>query len=366
MKTKFGLYFGFILIGLAVLLILSSLQIIPETVSSIIISWQTLLLVIGIKLLLMRMYIPGAVLTVVALYFEIPMVYAKLGIDFPLEGKSLLTILIAVLLIIAGFFSIRMSRYISSHEKGFINIKPNSKGLVKISCAFGENSHTILEKPFKGAQVSTAFGTSNINLERSNLAEGDTFLEINNAFVETRILVPDNWNVESSMQSILGEFKDRRIERNASAGKRLIINGANILGEIILDSITTGNASDVEEEESDSSKEDEIIDSITVKQNNKVHIIALDELFYIQADGDYVTLCTAKGNFLKEQTMKALQKALPQDRFARIHRSFIVNIAEIASIDSQGKETYYVILKNGTSLRVSASGYQELKQKLDI
>lgn len=366
MKTKFGLYFGFILICLAVLLILSSLQIIPETVSGIIISWQTLLLIIGIKFILMRMYIPGALVSVVALYFAIPMAYAKLGIEFPLEGKSMLTILIAVLLIIAGFFSIRMSRRISSHEKGFINIKPNAKGLVKISCAFGENSHTILEKPFKGAQVSTAFGNANLNLEKSDLAEGDTFLEINNAFGETRILVPDNWNVKSSVQSVLGEFKDRRIERNSSASKRLIINGANILGEIILESVTASQTFDREEEEYDTSKEDEIVDSITVKQNNKVHIIALDELFYIQADGDYVTLCTVKGNFLKEQTMKYFQKALPQDRFVRIHRSFIVNMAEIVSVDSKGKETYYVILKNGTSLRVSASGYQELKQKLDI
>lgn len=366
MKTKFGLYFGIILIGLAVLLVLSSLQIIPESISGIIISWQALLLIIGIKFLLMRMFIPGAVLSVVALYFAIPMAYAKLGFVFPLEGKPFLTILIAVLLIIAGIFSIRMARRISSHEKGFLNIKPNSKGLVKIACAFGENSHTILEKPFKGAEVSTAFGTSNINLEKSDLPEGDTFLEIKNAFGETHILVPDNWNVECSVQSMLGEFKDRRREQNAFASKRLIINGANFLGEIILDSVSSSNTYDTSEDETDALKEDEIVDSITVKQNNKVHIIALDELFYIRADGDYVTLCTTKGNFLKEQTMKYFQRALPQDRFARIHRSFIVNIAEIASIDSQGKETYYVILKNGTSLRVSASGYQELKQKLDI
>lgn len=368
MKTQFGLSFGLLLIALAIILVLSSLGIIPNAVSEIIISWQTLILVIGLKMLLMRMFLPGAVVTVVGLYYEIPLVCKKLGLVFPYDNSSLLTILIALILVLAGVFSIQMQRRISSRDKGVMNIKPGSKGLVNISCAFGENNHTILERPFKGARLSVAFGTINLNLEKSELEEGDAYLEVNNAFGETRILVPDNWIIEPAVQSVFGEFKDRRQTKTSAGSKRLIINGANFFGEIYLESVPSANEhtySEMEQEEPEEVAE-ERIETISVKQNNQVHIISLDELFYIQADGDYVTLCTAKGNFLKEQTMKYFQRVLPSERFVRIHRSYIVNIAQISSIDSQGKETYYVVLKNGASLRVSVSGYQELKQKLEI
>lgn len=368
MKTQFGLSFGLLLIALAIILVLSSLGIIPNTVSEIIISWQTLILVIGVKMLLMRMYLPGAVVALTGLYFEIPLVCDKLGLVFPYDNATLFTLLIALLLVLAGVFSIQMQRRISSRDKGVINIKPGSKGVANISCAFGENNHTILERPFKGAQLSVAFGTINLNLEKSELEEGDAYLQVNNAFGETRILVPDNWIVEPAVQSVFGEFKDRRLTKTSAGTKRLIINGANFFGEIYLDSVPSANEhtySEVEEIEKEEEK-CETIETISVKQNNQVHIISLDELFYIQADGDYVTLSTAKGNFLKEQTMKYFQKALPLERFVRIHRSYIVNIQQISSIDSQGKETYYVVLKNGISLKASVSGYQELKQKLDI
>ncbi|MGL5787596.1 MAG: LytTR family transcriptional regulator DNA-binding domain-containing protein [Bacteroidales bacterium] len=368
MKTQFGLSFGLLLILLAIILVLSSFGIIPAPISEIVISWQTLILVIGVKMLLMRMFLPGAVVAVVGLYFEIPLVCDRLGLVFPYDNSSFLALFVALMLVLAGVFSIQMQRKVSSKDKGVMNIKPGSKGLVNISCAFGENNHTILDRPFKGARLSVAFGTVNLNLEKSELNEGDAYLEVNNAFGEIRLLVPDNWIVESAVQSIFGEFKDRRQAKISSGTRRLIINGACFFGEIYLDSVPTANEhtySEIEQEESEEVTE-ERIETISVKQNNQVHIISLDELFYIQADGDYVTLCTAKGNFLKEQTMKYFQRVLPSERFVRIHRSYIVNIAQISSIDSQGKETYYVVLKNGTSLRVSVSGYQELKQKLDI
>lgn len=367
MKTQFGLSFGLLLIAIAILLVLSSLGIIPGSVAEIIISWQTLILAIGVKMLLMRMYVPGAVVAATGLYFEIPLVCRKLGLVFPFDNISLLTLFVALLLVLAGVFSIQMSRRISSRDKGVMNIKPGSKGLVDISCAFGENNHTILERPFKGAKLSVAFGTINLNLEKSELVEGDTYLEIHNAFGEIRVLVPDNWIVEPAVQSVFGDFKDRRLTKTAVGSRRLIINGACFFGEVYLDSVPSINEQSYSNEEAAQDEErNEVIDMISVKQNNQVHIISLDELFYIQADGDYVTLGTSKGNFLKEQTMKYFQKVLPGERFVRIHRSYIVNVAQISSIDSQGKETYYVVLKNGVSLKASVSGYQELKQMLDI
>ena len=183
-------------------------------------------------------------------------------------------------------------------------------------------------------------------------------IDVTADWLTTKITVPASWCVQVTVGSFMGDIKDRRTEKAPAGDRRLIVRGANAFGSIELESAGEAVSADESTEEKP--------ETISVKHNNRVHIIPLDELFYIQADGDYVTLCTAQGNFLKEQTMKYFQQTLPPARFVRIHRSYIVSLAEIASVDCRGKESYYVILKNGTALRTSTTGYQELRQKLEI
>ncbi|RGN36512.1 LytTR family DNA-binding domain-containing protein [Bacteroides oleiciplenus] len=113
-------------------------------------------------------------------------------------------------------------------------------------------------------------------------------------------------------------------------------------------------------------QQEDIIDRITVKDGSRIHIIKVDELLYIQACGDYTTLVTSSGEYIKEQTMKYLEAHLPADNFVRIHRSTIVNVTQISRVELFGKETYQVSLKNGVKLRVSLTGYRLLKERLGI
>lgn len=110
----------------------------------------------------------------------------------------------------------------------------------------------------------------------------------------------------------------------------------------------------------------ELIDRISVKDGARIHIIDLEEILYLQASGDYVTIFTTTGQYLKEQTMKYFEQSLPSPAFVRIHRSTIVHTAQIARIELFGKETYQVRLKNGVTLRASHSGYKLLKEKLAL
>ena len=110
----------------------------------------------------------------------------------------------------------------------------------------------------------------------------------------------------------------------------------------------------------------EIMDRITVKTGQKLHIIPLQEILYIQSDGDYVQLITKNGKHLKEQTMKFFETHLPQNLFVRTHRSYIVNIEHISRIESDGRQNQQIVLKNGQWLRVSLSGYKSLKETLRL
>lgn len=120
------------------------------------------------------------------------------------------------------------------------------------------------------------------------------------------------------------------------------------------------------EEKAEEPPQEEYLDRITVKDGARIHIIKIEELLYVQACGDYTTLVTPSGEYIKEQTMKYLETHLPAEQFVRIHRSSIVNVTQISRLELFGKETYQLILKNGAKLRVSLSGYRLLKQRLGI
>ncbi|MDR2808970.1 MAG: LytTR family transcriptional regulator DNA-binding domain-containing protein [Tannerellaceae bacterium] len=110
----------------------------------------------------------------------------------------------------------------------------------------------------------------------------------------------------------------------------------------------------------------EWLDRISVKDGVRIHLVQVEELLYIQACGDYVTLFTQTGQYVKEQTMKYFDVHLPPSAFVRIHRSTIVNVNHIQRVELFGKESYCVRLKNGVSLRVSGAGYKLLKERLGL
>lgn len=110
----------------------------------------------------------------------------------------------------------------------------------------------------------------------------------------------------------------------------------------------------------------EFIDRISVKAGSRIHIIRLEEIFYLQASGDYVTLFTTNGQYVKEQTMKYFETQLPPALFVRIHRSYIVCIEQISRIELMEKDSYYIRLKNNQSLKASAAGYKLLKERLNL
>lgn len=108
------------------------------------------------------------------------------------------------------------------------------------------------------------------------------------------------------------------------------------------------------------------LDRVSVKDGSRIHIIHLEELLYLQAGGDYVTIFTPDGQYVKEQTMKYFETHLPPALFVRIHRSCIVNTEQILRVELFGKENYQVRLKNGVCLRASNAGYKLLKERLSL
>ncbi len=107
------------------------------------------------------------------------------------------------------------------------------------------------------------------------------------------------------------------------------------------------------------------ISQVSVKIGTKIRIIHLSEIISIKADGDYVSIRTSDGTYLKEQTMKYFEENLPRTDFLRIHRSYIVRLSEIVRIERYG-QMQQVEMRNGEKIRISTNGYKLLRSSLGL
>ena len=109
------------------------------------------------------------------------------------------------------------------------------------------------------------------------------------------------------------------------------------------------------------------IERIAVKSGSRIIVIPISEVQYIAAEGDYVSVINLAGeSYLKEKTMKYFEAVLPESEFARIHRSYIVNINQILKIENKDKDYHEVILKSGKAIKSSMTGYRNLKNVLGL
>lgn len=110
----------------------------------------------------------------------------------------------------------------------------------------------------------------------------------------------------------------------------------------------------------------EPLNRIVVKTGKAIQVVPIEQIEMIEASDDYVSIYTKQERFVKKQTMKYFEERLNPNTFIRTHRSYIVNITQIASIELYEKDSYIGILRNGNKVKISASGYKELKEKLGI
>jgi DNA-binding LytR/AlgR family response regulator len=110
----------------------------------------------------------------------------------------------------------------------------------------------------------------------------------------------------------------------------------------------------------------ECLTTVSVKTGKRLHIIPVSEIVCLQAYGDYVNIMTMQGIYLKEQTLKYFNEHLPETQFIRVHRSYIVNINAIETIERYGREQYVLALKNKEKVKATPEGYRRLKVKLSL
>ncbi|HSR69993.1 MAG TPA: response regulator [Acidobacteriota bacterium] len=107
------------------------------------------------------------------------------------------------------------------------------------------------------------------------------------------------------------------------------------------------------------------LERILIKEGGDITVVPVDSIDYLEAQDDYVNVVTGGKGRLKQQRMAYYEKHLPQGRFVRVHRSYILNLDRLARLELYAKDSRIATLRDGSKIPVSRSGYARLKHHLD-
>ena len=101
-------------------------------------------------------------------------------------------------------------------------------------------------------------------------------------------------------------------------------------------------------------------ETIFIKSDSKLVQINTHKIFWIEALGNYMRVITEDGKYTILSTMKDVANKLPSDEFVRVHRSFIVRLDKIESIE----DNYIVI--NNNQINIGKAYKDGLSGKLNL
>jgi two-component system, LytTR family, response regulator len=101
---------------------------------------------------------------------------------------------------------------------------------------------------------------------------------------------------------------------------------------------------------------------ILVQIGQKLINIAVTDIVWIEADGDYARLITLNGKYLSNYGISVLEAKLNPNSFIRVHRSSLINLKYIKEVQKY-PSNYDVIMQNNDVVRVSR-GYMDNLKKL--
>lgn len=83
-------------------------------------------------------------------------------------------------------------------------------------------------------------------------------------------------------------------------------------------------------------------DRLMIKGRDSISIVRTDDIYMVMREGDLSVIRTAKARIETSMTMQEIEKRLPAPRFLRSHRSYIINVDRISTIEPYGRWTYIV------------------------
>ena len=227
---------GLIFIAIGVLILLRNLGAIEPELYRVLFSWQMLLIVLGVWGMCLRNTIGGVILVGVGTFFMIPLL-APVGSDWTATYWPFIFILLGIIVLVRLFLPSR-SRNVHRHSHKSCQAIPESKdGFIEVDNSFGSMRHIVLDPVFRGARIRTTCSGTILDLKRTTLAEGETYIDVEMTLSGLELHVPENWTVVVEQLSVmLGGVDEKRYYSTAvDSSRKLILRGNLTLSGIEID-----------------------------------------------------------------------------------------------------------------------------------
>ncbi len=228
---------GIILITVGTFLFLQNMDLgVPDWVFS----WQMLLIVIGLLIGIKHNFRGGPwfVLTLVGTVFLLKDM-GILNFDFARYGWPLILVVLGVFMLTKRPHY-RDREYRKRRWRDESNREPIqqqqlddylSEDYLSATAIFGGVDRIVLSKNFRGGDVTSVFGGSEINLTQADFT-GTIVLDTTTIFGGVELIVPSNWDVKMEINTVLGGVEDKRSveQMKPDPNKVLIIRGTCVFG----------------------------------------------------------------------------------------------------------------------------------------
>ena len=108
------------------------------------------------------------------------------------------------------------------------------------------------------------------------------------------------------------------------------------------------------------------LDRFSVTRAGRTSVVNVDDIDWIESDGNYVSLHVGPQRHLVRGTLTATASQLDPSRFVRIHRRFIVNVDRVRGLEPWLGGDSLLLLHDGQKLRLSRNFKQEFKRVTGI
>lgn len=112
------------------------------------------------------------------------------------------------------------------------------------------------------------------------------------------------------------------------------------------------------------SQERTYLTRLMIKLTNRVILLNVNDIDWIEADGNYAKLHVGHKSHMLREKMHDLESRLDPQQFVRIHRSIIVNLERIKELYPHFNGDYMIVLADGTQLKLSRSRREHLESRL--
>jgi two-component system LytT family response regulator len=103
---------------------------------------------------------------------------------------------------------------------------------------------------------------------------------------------------------------------------------------------------------------------LVVKTGSQTLLVPVEDIDWVESAGNYVTLHVGREQHLLRETMAELEARLASRRFARVHRSALVNVDRIHSLAPTLSGDHRLVLRDGQELTLSRTYRARLEQVL--